>query len=157
MTAHGLHVMNWWLHIGSYTCGELMTAHGLHMVNWSQHMGYIWWVDDQHMGYMWWIDNGTWVTCGELMVAHGLHVVNCWRHMGYMWWIDGGTWITYIHVVNWWQLMGYISIKKFLKRNLADVGMVQCMNALADKVHKQEVPCMHTVICTPYHSNHIPM
>ena len=35
-----------------------------------------------------------------------------------------------------------MSIKKrFLKRNLADVGMSQCMNALADKVHKQEVPC----------------
>ena len=25
--------------------------------------------------------------------------------------------------------------------NLADVGMAQCMNALADKVHKQEVQC----------------
>ena len=34
-----------------------------------------------------------------------------------------------------------VSIKRFLKRNLAHVGMVQCMNALADKVHKQEVPC----------------
>ena len=22
--------------------------------------------------------------------------------------------------------------------------MAQCMNALADKVHKQELPCMHT-------------
>ena len=32
-------------------------------------------------------------------------------------------------------------LKRFLKRNLAHVGMVQCMNALADKVHKQEVPC----------------
>ena len=31
--------------------------------------------------------------------------------------------------------------KKISKRNLAHVGMVQCMNALADKVHKQEVPC----------------
>ena len=34
-----------------------------------------------------------------------------------------------------------VSIKRFLKRNLAHVGMVQCMNVLADKVHKQEVPC----------------
>ena len=31
--------------------------------------------------------------------------------------------------------------KKISKRNLADVGMAQCMNTLADKVHKQEVPC----------------
>ena len=31
--------------------------------------------------------------------------------------------------------------KKFLKRNLAIVGMAQCMNALADKVYQQEVPC----------------
>ena len=31
--------------------------------------------------------------------------------------------------------------KKFLKENLADVGMAQCKNALADKVHKQEVAC----------------
>ena len=30
--------------------------------------------------------------------------------------------------------------KRFLKRNLADVG-IWLMNALADKVHKQEVPC----------------
>ena len=34
-----------------------------------------------------------------------------------------------------------VSIKRFLKRNLAHVGMVQCMNALADKVQKQDVPC----------------
>ena len=34
-----------------------------------------------------------------------------------------------------------VSIKRFLKRNLAHVWMVQCMNALADTVHKQEVPC----------------
>ena len=27
------------------------------------------------------------------------------------------------------------------------------MNALADEVHKQEVPCMHTMICTPYHGH----
>ena len=27
------------------------------------------------------------------------------------------------------------------KRNLAHVGMAQCMNALADKVQKQEVSC----------------
>ena len=32
-------------------------------------------------------------------------------------------------------------MKRFLKRNLADVGMAQCINALADKVHKQEVSC----------------
>ena len=31
--------------------------------------------------------------------------------------------------------------KRFLKRNLAHVGIVQCMNALADKVQKQDVPC----------------
>ena len=35
-----------------------------------------------------------------------------------------------------------VSIKRFLKRNLAHVGLAQCMNALADKVHKQEVPCL---------------
>ena len=29
-----------------------------------------------------------------------------------------------------------VSIKRFLKRNLPHVGMVQCMNALADKVEK---------------------
>ena len=34
-----------------------------------------------------------------------------------------------------------VSVKRFLKRNLAHVGMVQCMNALVDKVQKQEVPC----------------
>ena len=34
-----------------------------------------------------------------------------------------------------------VSIKRFLKRNLAHVGMVQCMNALADKVQKQDMPC----------------
>ena len=28
--------------------------------------------------------------------------------------------------------------KRFIKRNLANVGMSQCMNTLADKVHKQE-------------------
>ena len=33
--------------------------------------------------------------------------------------------------------------KKILKRNLTDVGMSQSMNALADKVRKQEVPCTH--------------
>ena len=30
-----------------------------------------------------------------------------------------------------------VSTKRFLKRNLADVGMSQCMNALADKVHNK--------------------
>ena len=40
-----------------------------------------------------------------------------------------------------------VSIKRFLERNLPHVEMSQCMNALVDKVHKQEVPC--TVICTP--------
>ena len=34
-----------------------------------------------------------------------------------------------------------VSIKRFLKRNLAHVGMTQCMYALADKVQKQTVPC----------------
>ena len=34
-----------------------------------------------------------------------------------------------------------VSIKRFLKINLAHVGMAQCMNALVDKVQKQEVPC----------------
>ena len=43
---------------------------------------------------------------------------------------------------------GQVSIKRFLKRNLADVGMVQCMNALADKVQKQEVPYIHIAITT---------
>ena len=37
-----------------------------------------------------------------------------------------------------------VSIKIFLKRNLSDVGMAQCMDALADKVHKQEVPHTHS-------------
>ena len=41
-----------------------------------------------------------------------------------------------------------VSIKRSLKENLADVGMAQCMNALADKAHKQE-KAMHTVICSP--------
>ena len=34
-----------------------------------------------------------------------------------------------------------VSMNRSLKENLADVGMAQCMNALADKAHKQEVPC----------------
>ena len=34
-----------------------------------------------------------------------------------------------------------VSIKRFLKRNIAHVGMAQCINALADKVQKQDVPC----------------
>ena len=34
-----------------------------------------------------------------------------------------------------------VFIKRFQKGNLADVGIAQCMNALADKVQKQEVPC----------------
>ena len=34
------------------------------------------------------------------------------------------------------------SPQKDLKKNkLADVGMTQCMNALADKVHEQQTPC----------------
>ena len=41
-----------------------------------------------------------------------------------------------------------IFIKRFLKRNLPHVGMVQCMNALADEVQKTR-RAMHTVICTP--------
>ena len=35
--------------------------------------------------------------------------------------------------------------KKFLKRNLVHVGMAQCMNALADKVHTKTRSAMHTV------------
>ena len=35
----------------------------------------------------------------------------------------------------------YKSPKKFLKKNLAHVGMVQFMNTLADKVQKQDMPC----------------
>ena len=31
--------------------------------------------------------------------------------------------------------------ESFIRRNLADVGMVQCINALADKVQKQDVLC----------------
>ena len=42
-----------------------------------------------------------------------------------------------------------VSIKKISKRNLAYVGMVQYMNALADKVQKQDVLHTCTVICTP--------
>ena len=34
-----------------------------------------------------------------------------------------------------------VSIKRFLKRNVAQVGIAQCMNALAAKVQKKEVPC----------------
>ena len=41
-------------------------------------------------------------------------------------------------------------MKRFLKRNLADVAMCQCMNVLADKVHKQEVYCTRTVICSTH-------
>ena len=36
------------------------------------------------------------------------------------------------------NLCTQVSIKRFLKRNLADGGTAQCMNALADKVRKQE-------------------
>ena len=46
-----------------------------------------------------------------------------------------------------------VSIKRFQKRNLADVGISQCMNALADKVHKQEVPCTQCNIATLF-NNH---
>ena len=42
--------------------------------------------------------------------------------------------------------------ERFLKINLADVGMSQCMNALADKVHKTS-STMHTVICTQQHGH----
>ena len=38
-------------------------------------------------------------------------------------------------------LVMQVSMKRFLKGNLAHVGMAQCMSALADKVQKQEVPC----------------
>ena len=31
--------------------------------------------------------------------------------------------------------------KKISKGNLADAEMAKCMNALAEKIHKQEVPC----------------
>ena len=61
------------------------------------------------------------------------------------------------------MLSRQVSIKRFLKINLADVGMVQCVNALADKGHKQEVPCYEVhitvcmahlvcVLCQPVHS-----
>ena len=39
--------------------------------------------------------------------------------------------------------------KKISKKKSRDASM----NALADQVHKQEVSCMHTVICTPYHGH----
>ena len=48
-----------------------------------------------------------------------------------------------------------VSIKRFLKRNLAHVVMAQCMNALADEVQKQEVPCTHS-ITWPHYSTTIP-
>ena len=38
----------------------------------------------------------------------------------------------------------FISLHKI--RNLAHAGMAQCMDVLADKVRKQEVPC---TLCTP--------
>ena len=56
------------------------------------------------------------------------------------------SWVIYHYIVTFvtWcfdlPVCYTISIKRFLKRNLPHVGMVQCMNALADKVHKQEVP-----------------
>ena len=46
--------------------------------------------------------------------------------------------------------LGYSFHKKISKRNLAHVGMAQCMNALVDKVQKQEVPAhsdMHSMTC----------
>ena len=48
--------------------------------------------------------------------------------------------------------------KKIPKRYLADVhvGMAQCMNALADKVHKQEVSCTQHSITWPHYSTTIP-
>ena len=40
------------------------------------------------------------------------------------------------------RLCTYNNVKKIFKRNLAHViEMAQCMNALAGKVRKQEVPC----------------
>ena len=39
-----------------------------------------------------------------------------------------------------------VSIKRFLKRNLADVGIAQCMNALANKIlHIQTRSAMHSI------------
>ena len=32
--------------------------------------------------------------------------------------------------------------------------MAQCMNVLPEKVQKQELSAMHTVICTPVHNMH---
>ena len=56
---------------------------------------------------------------------------------------------THTHKPCFKQLCQYVSLSThslavcseslFLKRNLAHIGMVQCMSALADKVHKQEV------------------
>ena len=48
----------------------------------------------------------------------------------------------------------WVSIKRFLKRNLAHIGIVQCMNTLADKVHKQEVPCTQWY-APPWHGHSI--
>ena len=42
-----------------------------------------------------------------------------------------------------------VSIKRFLKRNLADVGMAQFMTALADKRATHANKECHTVIHTP--------
>ena len=44
-------------------------------------------------------------------------------------------------------------IKRFLKRNLADVGMAQRMHWLTMYICTQTRSAMHTVICTPYHGH----
>ena len=63
------------------------------------------------------------------------------------------------YVQPWVYIVKQVSIKRFLKRNLAHVGMVQCMNALADKVQKQEVYHAHSdmhSITWPHYSTTIP-
>ena len=44
-----------------------------------------------------------------------------------------------------------ISKKKFI----AHVGIVQCMNALADKVRKQDVPCIQLYAIHDMHGHYI--
>ena len=46
-----------------------------------------------------------------------------------------------------------VSIKRFLKRNLAHVGLAQCINALADKVYTQTRSAILAVMATLF-NNH---
>ena len=50
-----------------------------------------------------------------------------------------------------------VSIKYFKKRNLAHLGMAQCMNALADKVRTQTRIAVHAVIGTKFTATYVGM